>query len=102
MSRHGAGGRSGRRRTSDVVRPIVTLTLLALAILHQGDPSSLEENLFKRVNGLRDQFETFFALLYRLGALWGLGLIVLAALVARRWRLGRDLLVAGIARPRSR
>ena len=86
-----------RRRTSDVVRLIVTLTLLVLAILHQGNPSSLEENLFKLVNGLPDQLETFFTLLYRLGALWALGLIVLAALVARRWRLGRDLLIAGVA-----
>jgi uncharacterized membrane protein YbhN (UPF0104 family) len=85
-----------RRRTSDVVRLIVTVTLLVLVSLHEGHPTDFENDLFKLVNGLPDQLETLFELLYRLGALWALGLIVLAALVARRWRLARDMLVAGV------
>ncbi|MBU6215254.1 MAG: flippase-like domain-containing protein, partial [Acidobacteria bacterium] len=34
-------------------------------------------------------------LLYSLGSLWAAGLVVAAALVARRWRLARDLALAG-------
>ena len=64
---------------------------------HQGNPTDVEENLFKLVNGLPDQLATLFTFLYRFGALWALALIVLAAVVARRRRLGRDLLVAGLA-----
>ncbi len=85
-----------RRRTSDVVRLVVTVGLLVLVILHQGHPTDFENDLFKLVNGLPAQLATLFRLLYRFGALWALGLIVLAALVARRWRLARDLLVAGV------
>ncbi len=86
-----------RRRTIDGVRLLATVGALVFAIFRQGNPTSGEGNLFKLVNGLPDQLETFFALLYRFGALWALCLIVLAALFARRWRLARDLLIAGAA-----
>jgi len=36
-------------------------------------------------------------LFYGLGALWVLGLIVIAAFLSERRRLGRDLLIAGVA-----
>ena len=76
-----------RRRTSDVVRLVVTVGLLVLVSIHQSHPTDFENDLFKLINGLPDQLQSFFRLLYRFGALWALGLIVLAALVARRWRL---------------
>ncbi len=86
-----------RRRTSDVVRLVIMVVLIVVAVAHQPNPTDLENNLYALVNGLPAQLSTFFTLLYRFGALWAVGLVVLAALVARRWRLARDLLIAGVA-----
>ncbi len=85
-----------RRRTSDWIRLVVGVGILAFAIWHQSDPGAFEENLFTTLNGLPNQLETFFRLLYALGALWALGLVVVAALVARRWRLARDMAIGGV------
>lgn len=84
-----------RRRSSDVVRLVVGVVLLALVIVHEGNPTQFEQDLFTLVNGLPDTLLTVFDLLYRIGALWAMGLVVVAALVARRWRLARDLFLAG-------
>src|SRR3954463_15921341 len=84
-----------RRRTSDWIRLVVGATVLALAIAHEGDLTAFESNLFSFVNGLPDQLESLFRLIYALGALWAVGLVVVAAVVARRWRLARDLAIGG-------
>jgi uncharacterized membrane protein YbhN (UPF0104 family) len=86
-----------RRRTSDWIRLVIGVGILALAIWHQDDPSQFEKDLFTTVNGLPNQLESFFRLLYALGALWALGLVVVAALAARRWRLARDMAIGGVA-----
>jgi uncharacterized membrane protein YbhN (UPF0104 family) len=86
-----------RRRTSDRVRLVVGVGILAFAIWHQDDPGTFERNLFTTLNGLPNDLETFFRGLYAVGALWALGLVVLAALVARRWRLARDMFIGGLA-----
>ena len=39
--------------------------------------------------------QPFFEAIYAVGALWAVGVVVAAALVARRWRLARDLAIAG-------
>src|SRR6476619_3071057 len=80
-----------RRRTSDWVRLVLGIAILVFAIWHQDDPGSFERNLFTTLNGLPSELDTFFRLLYALGALWALALVVVAAVVARRWRLARDL-----------
>jgi uncharacterized membrane protein YbhN (UPF0104 family)/tRNA A-37 threonylcarbamoyl transferase component Bud32 len=85
-----------RRRTSDWVRLVIGVGILVFAIWHQDDPGSFERNLFTTLNGLPDQLDSFFRLLYALGALWALGLVVVAALVARRWRLARDMAIGGV------
>src|SRR5262245_42441379 len=74
-----------RRRTSDWIRLVVGAGILALAIWHQDNPSTFEKDLFTTLNGLPSQLESLFRLLYALGALWAVGLVVVAALVARRW-----------------
>ena len=84
-----------RRRTSDWVRVVVGLSILTFAIWHQDDPGDVRAQPLHALNGLPDQLESFFRLLYALGALWALGLVVVAALVARRWRLARDLAIGG-------
>lgn len=85
-----------RRRTSDRIRLVVAVVLVALFIAHWTNPSQAELDLFQLVNGLPDDLVSFFRVLYAFGALWALGIVVFAALVARRWRLARDLLIAGI------
>jgi len=86
-----------RRRTSDWVRLVIGVGILVFAIWHQDDPGTFERNLFTTLNGLPSELDTFFRLLYALGALWALALVVIAALVARRWRLARDLAIGGVA-----
>lgn len=86
-----------RRRTSDWVRFVVAAVLLAVFIAHQGHPSSAESNLYKFFNTLPDDLDTLFAGLYRIGALWALALVVIAAIGARRWRLARDMAIGGLA-----
>ena len=85
-----------RRRTSDWVRLVIAIVALVLLIAHEGDLSKAEQNLFTFFNTLPDALNSLFSLLYRLGALWALGVIVIAALVARRWRLARDLAISGM------
>jgi uncharacterized membrane protein YbhN (UPF0104 family) len=85
-----------RRRTSDWIRLVIGGSILAFAIWHQNDPTDFERNLFTFVNGLPNQLESLFRLVYALGALWAIGLVVAAALIARRWRLARDLAIGGV------
>ena len=85
-----------RRRTSDWFRLVLGVVFVALTIAHENNPGDFEENLFTLLNGLPNDLRTFFRALYGLGALWALGLVVVAALVARRWRLARDLVIAGV------
>ncbi len=85
-----------RRRTSDWFRLVIGVGILAFAIWHEDDPTQFEKNLFTTLNGLPSQLDSLFRLLYALGALWALGLVVVAALVARRWRLARDLAIGGV------
>jgi undecaprenyl-diphosphatase len=85
-----------RRRTSDWVRLIVAVVIMALLIRHESDVTSTEKNLFEFFNTLPDGLRSFFSFLYRFGALWAAAIIVLAALLARRWRLARDLAISGV------
>ena len=85
-----------RRRTSDWIRLVIGACIFAGCIAHYDHPSAFELNLFSTVNGLPDSLESAFRLIYALGALWALGLVVLAAVAARRWRLARDLALGGL------
>jgi uncharacterized membrane protein YbhN (UPF0104 family) len=85
-----------RRRTTDWIRLVAGGSILAFAIMRQDDPTQFERNLFTFFNGLPNQLESFFRLLYAFGALWALGLVVVAAVVVRRWRLARDLAIGGL------
>jgi uncharacterized membrane protein YbhN (UPF0104 family) len=85
-----------RRRTSDWVRLVVGTSIFVFTIWHQDDPTQFEKNLFTTLNGLPSDLDSFFHLIYALGALWALGLVIIAALVFRRWRLARDLAIGGL------
>jgi uncharacterized membrane protein YbhN (UPF0104 family)/tRNA A-37 threonylcarbamoyl transferase component Bud32 len=71
------------------------VAVLALAASHHSDPAPFEVNVFQTLNGLDDAFQGFFDAIYQLGTLWGIGLVLVAGLLARRWRLARDLALAG-------
>lgn len=85
-----------RRRTSDWVRVVVALIAIALLIASHDDPSGTNLTLFRFFNGLPDDLAPFFKTLYWAGTLWPLLVVSAAALIARRWRLARDLVLAGL------
>jgi undecaprenyl-diphosphatase len=84
-----------RRRTSDWIRITAAIVLLFLAARHAGSTTATEQAIFDFFNTLPNWLLPVFRNLYRLGALWAVGLVVVASLVGRRWRLARDLLIAG-------
>jgi glycosyltransferase 2 family protein len=84
-----------RRRTSDWIRLTTAIVLVVIAARHAGFTTATEQAIFDFFNTLPNWLLPVFRNLYRLGALWAVGLVVVAALVGRRWRLARDLLTAG-------
>jgi undecaprenyl-diphosphatase len=85
-----------RRRVSDWIRLGVGASFLCAFIVHQGDQGPLETELLRTIRTFPHLLASPVRLLYGLGALWAVGLVV-AAVVARRRRLVRDLLVGGAA-----
>lgn len=85
-----------RRRTSDGVRVALALVLFVLLARHHDHITTVEQNIFELFNSLPGGLKAFFRLLYGLGALWAVGLVFAAAIVARRVRLARDLLLSGL------
>jgi undecaprenyl-diphosphatase len=70
--------------------------VLLVAARHAGDVSASERAVVELVATIPRGLDSLLLGLYRLGAMWALGLVVVAALVVRRWRLARDLFVAGL------
>src|SRR6516165_3741729 len=87
---------AARRRPSDAVRIVIAAVLLVPLSLHAGHPTATEEAVSRFVASLPKGAGSFFLLVYDLAALWALALLAGAVLLLRRWRLARDLLVAGI------
>jgi uncharacterized membrane protein YbhN (UPF0104 family) len=96
--RHGTFGPASeqpyRRRTSDWIRLVIAAAILVGTAFHVNDLTRSEGELFKLFNTLPDALSPLFVTLYRFGSLWAVGIVVVAALVARRWRLARDLAIA--------
>jgi undecaprenyl-diphosphatase len=86
-----------RRRVSDWIRLVVGLVVLAGLTAHHNHESQTEKYIFQAIHDLPHGFDSAVRLFYGLGALWALGLIVVAALLHERRRLARDLFIAGIA-----
>ncbi len=84
------------RRTSDGLRIVAGTLVLLLAARHAGSVTATEQAIFDFFATLPSWLLPVFRNLYRLGALWAVGLVVAAAIVGRRWRLARDLLLAGV------
>ena len=84
-----------RRRTSDWVRVVVAVVAIALLVAYHDNPSNANLDLFRFFNGLPDDLQPLFQTLYWAGTLWIVLIVAAAALIARRWRLARDLTIAG-------
>ena len=97
--RHGTFGpaseRPYRRRTSDGLRLAFAVPALAFLIVHRDEVTNTEKNVASFINHLPNWFDSLFTAGYQFGTLWAVAIIVVAALVARRWRLARDLVIAG-------
>ena len=85
-----------RRRTSDWVRVVVAVVALALLVAYHDNPSHANQDLFRFFNGLPDDLQPFFQTLYWAGTLWTVLVVAAAAFIGRRWRLARDLTIAGV------
>ena len=66
-------------------------------ILHAHHPTATEEAVVRLFDSIPHGARTLFLILYQLAALWAVGLLVVTVLLLRRWRLARDLAVAGVA-----
>jgi glycosyltransferase 2 family protein len=84
-----------RRRASDWVRLATALVLLTILAARASNVSATEANIFDLFHSLPRGLEPLFRVLERVGGLWALGLVAAAALLGRRWRLARDLLLSG-------
>jgi uncharacterized membrane protein YbhN (UPF0104 family) len=85
-----------RRRPSDYTRLVVAILIVVGTAVHEGDATTSEQDLFRFFNGLPNSLQTLFEAIYGFGLLWAVLLTVVAAFVAHRWRLGRDLAISGL------
>jgi glycosyltransferase 2 family protein len=84
-----------RRRPGDVVRVIVAVAVLTGLALHADSPTATERAVVRWFESLPTAADTFFLVFYDLLALWAVLLLAATVLFVRRFRLARDLLVAG-------
>ncbi len=97
--RIGAFGRASdepyHRRGSDAVRLVAGVSLFLVIASGAAKPTAFDRGLYDAFRSLHGNFEPPMRVLRGLGTLWAVGLVASAALVGRRWRLARDLLLAG-------
>ncbi|MBM3660241.1 MAG: flippase-like domain-containing protein [Actinobacteria bacterium] len=84
-----------RRRPADAFALFFGAIVVALLASRSDDPTKFEVNLSEAFTDLPSSLRGIAELLVDLGTLWAVGIIVVAALLARRWRLTRDLFLAG-------
>ena len=84
-----------RRRPADAFTMVFSVIVVALLAWHHDDVGRFEDQIFHAFNSLPNGLEGVATAMFQVGTLWALGIIVVAALLARRWRLTRDLFLAG-------
>jgi undecaprenyl-diphosphatase len=85
-----------RRRASDWIRLGIATGLLTVLAIRATAVSNAEGDIYDLFYSLPQGLEPLFRGLEGLGALWAVGLVAAAAVVGRRWRLARDLLLSGL------
>ena len=97
--RHGFGHadeRPYRRLTGDAVRLALALLLVALTSIRAGRVSGSQHALDAFFAGLPNAIDGAFRAVFAVGSLWGVGLILGAAIAARRFRLAAILAGSGV------
>ncbi|MGZ6962836.1 MAG: lysylphosphatidylglycerol synthase domain-containing protein [Acidimicrobiia bacterium] len=86
-----------RRRPGDLVRVAIAAVIVAGFVVYSRDPARLERDLVHAIADLPHDGRSFVILGYQILAVWAIGLLVVGAILVRRWRLARDLVIAGFA-----
>jgi tRNA A-37 threonylcarbamoyl transferase component Bud32 len=84
------------RRASDVGRLVVAGAVFAVLAAHAGHEGRAEHSLVRFVAALPQGLRTPLEALYGLAVLWVIGLVVVAVIIGRRWRLARDIGLAAV------
>lgn len=79
------------------MRVVVAIVVLVLFAFHADDPAAWERSFTRVFTSLPSDANTLVLIVYDVMALWAVFLLVAVVLLLRRWRLARDLLVAGCA-----
>ncbi len=90
-----ADERPYRRLTADWVKVPLACALVAIGAVRTDNITRAEVRVEQFFTSLSDGISGVFAALLGVGTLWGVGLVVAAALLARRWRLALVLGLAG-------
>jgi uncharacterized membrane protein YbhN (UPF0104 family) len=88
---------AARRRPGDVVRVVVAAALITGLAFYAQDPADFERELVQSIAELPHDGYSFVILAYKILAVWAIALLVFSTVLVRRWKLARDLLVAGAA-----
>jgi uncharacterized membrane protein YbhN (UPF0104 family) len=94
---HGREVGPSRRRPGDIVRVVVGAALLAGLAVYSRDHAPFERDLVDSIADLPHDGFRLVVLAYKILAVWAIGLLVVGAILVRRWRMARDLAVAGVA-----
>lgn len=85
------------RRPADIVVLVLGLLLLVLLSQAADDPRPWETSLAEFFLDLPSWIRTGLEWVLKLGSLWAVVVLAGGALLAKRWRLARDLAIAGFA-----
>lgn len=86
-----------RRRPGDLVRIVIATVALVVLAIYSHDPAKVERDLVHSIADLPHDGSSFVVLAYKILAIWAIVLLLFSAVLVRRWRLARDLVVAGLA-----
>jgi len=86
-----------RRRPSDWLHLIAYSALFVIAALHAAHPFLFERRTADVARSSGVGLATALRITFGAGALWAAGLVGAAAVLARRWRLARAMVCAGLA-----
>ena len=76
---------------------VIAAVIVAGFVVYAHDPARVERDFVRSVADLPHDGRSFVILGYEILAVWALGLLAVGAILVRRWRLTRDLLVGAVA-----
>ena len=85
-----------RRRLGDAGRLVAAVAVIVWLTHDSAHSSELSLAVFHAINGLPGSLRPLSDLMLDVARLWAVAVVAVAALVGGRWRLARDLLLAGL------